>query len=191
MRAPASAGALRLGSSDGIKIDRPGSDEYADFHKGYLAAVANESDGLAVLERQQPLIDRLSRLTPEQAAFRYADGKWSVKEVAGHLSDTERVLSYRLLRIARGDQTPLPGFDENAFVAGSNADRRELSDLGAELASVRVATLALVRPLDEVALSHRGMVNNWPLTARALAFIIAGHFQHHVNILRERYGMAL
>ena len=111
--------------------------------------------------------------------------------MAGHLSDTERVLSYRLPgRVARGDQTPLPGFDENAFVAGSNADRRELSDLGAELASVRVATLALLRPLDEVALSHPGMVNNWPLTARALAFIIAGHFQHHVNILRERYGVA-
>ena len=80
-----------------------------------------------MLERQQPLIDRLASLTPEQAAFRYAEGKWSVKEVIGHLTDAERVVSYRLLRIARGDQTPLPGFDENAFVAASNADRRELA----------------------------------------------------------------
>ena len=103
-----------------------------------MAAVANETDGLAVLERQRPLIDRLSQLTPEQAAFRYADGKWSVKEVTGHLSDAERVLAYRLLRVARGDQTPLPGYDENAFVVGSNADRRTLGDLAAEFAAVRV-----------------------------------------------------
>jgi DinB family protein len=173
------------------RIDRPGMDEYAEFHKGYMAAVANESDALAVLEQQQPLIERLAHLTPEQSALRYADGKWSVKEITGHLSDSERVLAYRLLRIARIDQTPLPGFDENAFAAGSNADRRTLADLAAELAAVRVTTLALVRSLDEDALLRRGTVNNWTLSARALAFIIAGHFQHHVNILRERYGIAL
>jgi hypothetical protein len=173
------------------KIDRPDINEYAEFHKGYLAAVAGEADGLSVLERQQPLIDRLGGLTPEQAAFRYADGKWSVKELTGHLSDTERVLSYRLLRIARGDETPLPGFDENAFVTGSNADRRPLVDLASELATVRAASLALVRSLDDEALLRRGTVNNWPLSARALAFIIAGHFQHHMNILRERYAIVL
>jgi hypothetical protein len=173
------------------RIDRPGGDEYAEFHQGYMAAVANETDALAVLERQQPLIDRLGVLSAEQAAFRYADGKWSVKEVTGHLCDSERVLAYRLLRVARGDQTPLPGFDENAFVAGSNADRRTLADLAAELAAIRVTTLALVRSLDDEALVRRGTVNNWPLSARALAFIIAGHFQHHVNILRERYQVSL
>jgi hypothetical protein len=173
------------------RIDRPGSDEYAEFHNGYMAAVANESDGLAALERQQSVIDRLSRLTPEQAAFRYAEGKWSVKEVIGHLSDSERVLSYRLMRVARGDQTPLPGFDENSYVAASNADRRDVSDLASELAALRTATLALLRPLDDTALSNRGNINNWPLTARAIAFIIAGHFQHHVNIFRERYKIEL
>ena len=108
-----------------IKVTPPAADEYAEFHKGYMAAIANETDGLATLERQQAAIDRLARLTPEQAAFRYADGKWSVKEVTGHLTDGERVLSYRLLRIARGDQTPLPGYDENAFAEHSNADRRQ------------------------------------------------------------------
>ena len=173
------------------KVDPPAADEYAEFHKGYMAAVAHETDGLAVLERQQALIEHLGRLTPEQAAFRYADGKWSVKEVTGHLSDSERVLSYRLLRVARGDQTPLPGFDENAFVAASNADRRPLSELAAELAGVRAATIALVRSLEDEALLHRGNVNNWPLSARALAFIIAGHCQHHVKILRERYAVEL
>jgi hypothetical protein len=174
-----------------VRIAPPGVDEYAEFHRGYMAAVADESDALSVLERQRPLIEQLGRLTPEQAAFRYADGKWSVRELAGHLGDAERVLAYRLLRIARGDQTPLPGFDENAFVAGSNADRRPLTELAAELAAIRTSTLALVRSLDDDALVRRGTVNNWTLSTRALAFIIAGHFQHHVNILRDRYAISL
>ena len=174
-----------------IKVTPPAADEYAEFHKGYMAAVANETDGLAALERQQAAIDRLGRLTPEQAAFRYADGKWSVKEVTGHLTDGERVLSYRLLRIARGDQTPLPGYDENAFAEHSNADRREQNDLAAELASVRASTLALVRSLDDEAFANRSMVNNWSLSARSIVFIIAGHFQHHLNILRDRYKIDL
>jgi hypothetical protein len=174
-----------------VTVAPPQGDEFAEFHKGYMAAVANETDAIAVLERQQAAIDRLAALTPAQAGFRYADGKWSVREVAGHLADSERVLSYRLLRIARSDRTPLPGFDENAFVAGSNADRRSPGELAAELAAVRVATLALVRSLEDEALLRRGTVNNWTLSARALAFIIAGHFQHHVNVLRERYSIAL
>jgi len=173
------------------KVAPPAADEYAEFHKGYIAAVANETDGLATLERQQAAVDRLARLTPEQAAFRYADGKWSVKQVTGHLTDGERVLSYRLLRIARGDQTPLPGYDENAFADHSNADRREQHDLAAELASVRAATLSLVKSLDDDAFARRTLVNNWSLTARSLVFIIAGHFQHHLNILRDRYKIDL
>lgn len=173
------------------KVAPPAADEYAEFHKGYMAAVANETDGLATLERQRAAIDRMARLTPEQAAFRYADGKWSVKQVTGHLTDGERILSYRLLRIARGDQTPLPGYDENAFADNSNADRREQHDLAAELGSVRAATLSLIRSLDDDAFAHRTMVNNWSLSARSLVFIIAGHFQHHMNILRERYKIEL
>lgn len=173
------------------KIARPANDEYAEFHKGYIAAVEHEPDGIVALERQQAAIDNFRRLTPEQSGHRYAERKWNVREMIGHLADAERVLSYRLLRIARGDATPLQGFDENAFVAGSNADRRELGDLVGELAAVRAATLTLVRSLDDQALTHRGMVNNWPLSARGLVFIIAGHFAHHVNILRDRYGVTV
>ncbi len=171
------------------QITRPAGDEYAEFHQGYIVATATEPDGFAVLERQQPVIDKIRRVSPEQARHRYADGKWSVKEVVGHLADAERVLSYRLLRIARGDETPLPGFDEKAFVAQSNADARELDDLVSELAAVRASTLALVRSLDEGVLGHRGTVNNWSLTARGLVFIIGGHFAHHMNVLRERYDV--
>jgi hypothetical protein len=172
-------------------ISPPRADEYAEFHKGYISAVAHEADAIGVLERQRQTIERLRDLATRQATHRYADGKWTVKTVIGHLSDTERVLSYRLLRIARGDVTPLPGFDENTVAANSNADYREVADLAAELALVRASTLALVRSLDEPALARRGTVNNWTLSARGLAFIIAGHFAHHVNILRDRYGVSI
>jgi DinB superfamily len=172
-------------------ISFPAADEYAEFHKGYIAAVANESDAVAVLERQQRDIDALRRLTPEQAGHRYAAGKWSVRAVIGHVADSERVLSYRLLRIARNDAAALPGFDENAMAAHSNADERPLADLVDELALVRASTLALARSLDQTAVMRRGTVNNWSLSARAVAFIIAGHFQHHLNVLRDRYGFSL
>jgi uncharacterized damage-inducible protein DinB len=172
-----------------LAVSPPDATEYADFHKGYLAAVAAEGDGVAVLERQRSIISCLRSLPAVQAAQRYAEGKWSVKEVVGHLSDSERVLSYRLMRIARGDTTPLPGFDENVVAAGSNADRRDIRDLGEELAAIRASTLALVRSLDDDALARRGPVRDWTLSARALVFIIAGHFAHHVNVLRDRYGI--
>ena len=113
-----------------LAIAPPAPDEYADFHKGYIAAVAHEPNGLAVLERQLSSIEKLGTLSPQQATHRYAEGKWSVKEMTGHLSDSERVLSYRLMRIARGDKTPLPGFDENAIAAASNAVPRSSAAKG-------------------------------------------------------------
>jgi hypothetical protein len=174
-----------------LTIAFPEPDEYADFHRGYIAAVTGERDALPVLERQRALIDAFGRLSPQQAGHRYAEGKWSVREIVGHLSDAERILSYRLLCIARGDQTPLPGFDEEAYGAQSNADRRTLGDLVEELAVVRQSTLVLARSLDESFLTRRGTVRNWTLSVRALAFIIAGHFEHHVHMLRDRYGIVL
>jgi len=173
------------------RIGFPEANEYADFHRGYIAAVTGEPDALPVLERQQNLIEALGRLSPEQAGHRYAIGKWSVREIIGHLSDAERILSYRLLCIARGDQTPLPGFDEEAYGAETNAGRRPLSDLVEELGVVRMSTLALIRSLDESFVTRRGTVKNWTLSVRALAFVIAGHFEHHVNVLGDRYGIRL
>jgi uncharacterized damage-inducible protein DinB len=174
-----------------LTITQPGTDEYAEFHKGYIAAVEHEADGLAILRRQAKTIEKFRALTDEETARRYAAGKWNVKELIGHLADGERIVSYRLLRIARGDATPLAGFDENTYVAAADSDARDLDDLVDELAAVRAATIALVRSLDDAALARRGEVNNWTLSARGLVFIISGHFQHHVNILRDRYGITV
>lgn len=174
-----------------LTIAPPETDEYADFHRGYMSAVSTERDALVTLEQQRTSIARLRELTPEQAGHRYAPGKWSVREMIGHLSDCERVFAYRLLCIARGETSSLPGFDEQAYAERSNADRRTLNDLADELAAIRAATLALLRGLDESVLTNRGTVNNWSLSVRAIAFITAGHFAHHVSMLRERYAVSI
>jgi hypothetical protein len=140
------------------------------------------------LERQHAETQTLlGGLSEEQGASRYEPGKWSVKELVGHLIDTERILSYRLLRIARGDRTPIEGFDQDPYVANSNAGARTLRSLASEFGHVRAATLALVRGLDDAAWSRRGTANENEVTVRALAHIIAGHELHHIRILRERY----
>jgi uncharacterized damage-inducible protein DinB len=173
------------------RIPRPGADEYPAFFAGYVATVGEESDGLAALERQQPLIAALGTLPLDKASYRYAEGKWAVRDVIGHIIDAERIFSYRLLRIARGDQTPLPGFDENTYAEISNAGRRDMSELANELAAVRRSSIALVRSLEDAVLANRGTVRAGELTARAQVFIIAGHFAHHAKLLKERYGVSL
>jgi uncharacterized damage-inducible protein DinB len=170
-------------------IARPTDTDYPEFFKTYLADVGQERDGLAALERQRDAIAALARLSNERAGHRYADGKWSIREVVGHVTDTERIFAYRLLRIARGDRTPLSAFDENKYAAASNADRRDIADLADELAAVRDASLALVRSLDEDTLEHWGTVRAGEITARAQVFVMAGHFEHHIKLLRERYAV--
>lgn len=168
---------------------RPGADEFAPFYAGYIHRVP-DGDVLALLAEQgEETQRRLGQLTPEQALYRYAPGKWSVKEVLGHMCDTERIFAYRALRIARGDETPLPGFDENLYVPAGKFDSRELAHLLAELATVRAATLSLLRTFDEAAWMRRGLCNNHPVSARALAYITVGHERHHLAILAERYGL--
>jgi hypothetical protein len=166
----------------------PDAGEYGAFYAGYVARVP-AGDLLSTLATQ--LDDTLAVVASfgeARADHRYAPGKWSVKEVVGHLADTERIFAYRALRIARGDATPLPGFDENLFVATAGFDRRPLADLVADLRLVRQHTLALLRALDDEALARRGTASNNPLTARAAAYVIAGHERHHAAVLRERYG---
>jgi uncharacterized damage-inducible protein DinB len=168
-------------------IPRPDASEYAPNYQGYVTKVP-DGNLLEILEDQrQETQELLAGITEGRAMHRYAPGKWSVKEVIGHLTDAERVFSYRALRFARGDQTPLPGFDENAYAPAGKFDARALPDLAAELHAVRRATIALFAGLDAPALARRGLASNQEVSVRALAYIIAGHERHHLGVLRERY----
>ncbi|MEO8138240.1 MAG: DinB family protein [Gemmatimonadota bacterium] len=168
-------------------ITRPESGEFAAHYATYIDAVKG-SDALPVLKAQRETTARFLAAVPEsRAGFRYAEGKWSLREVVGHLSDAERIFSYRLLRFARADATPLPGFDENTYVPAGEFERRSLASVAAEFASVREATLALVQGLTSEALLRRGVASGKEMSARALAWTIAGHEAHHIRVLGERY----
>lgn len=166
---------------------RPQADEHDPYFSRYLALVPEE-DILGAIEEQGGVTGGLLRkLTETQAAFRYAEGKWSVKQIVGHVTDGMRVFAHRALCIARGETQSLPGFDENLYVENAGFDDRPLSDLLEDLAATRAATLRLLRGLPEAAWTRKGTANNSPVTVRALAWMIAGHERHHVNVLRERY----
>ena len=153
-----------------------------------LLATRGDDNLLAVLEGQpNQLRALLSGVDVNLSTFVYAPGKWTLAESLLHVADTERVFSYRLLRIARADKTPLPGFEQNDWVPESRAGRRTLWDIVGELEAVRASTTALVRSLDEAGLAQIGTSNNNPLSARALTWIIAGHFAHHLALLKTRY----
>ena len=170
---------------------RPQASEYAPYFEKYVALVP-DGEIVETLEAQLKETKLLLRtLREEGAAFRYAAGKWSVKEVLGHISDQERVFAYRLLRIARGDQTPLAGFDQDEYVKMGNFSTRPLAELLEEFTAVRRATITLVQSLDEAAWPRRGVANQKEISARALAFLIAGHELHHRAVLQERYIAAM
>lgn len=178
------------GMATTLVVPRPLEGDATPYFFTYIDEVAPEEDVLAVLDG----LDRstaalLAPLSEVQAGHRYAPGKWSVREVVGHLADSERVFAYRALTIARGDGTPMPPFDENAWAAVSNADSRSLADLLGELRAVRAASLALFRSFCAAEWERTGTASGKHLAARALPYIIAGHERHHVTVLRERYGL--
>jgi hypothetical protein len=172
-----------------MSIAKPQSGDHAPAFQAYLNDVGSFADALDIYEAQEAMLAAMVGWPEAKAGYRYAEGKWSVREVVGHMADTERIMAYRLLRIARGDGTPLAGFDENAYQLKSGFESRPLASVVAELRAVRSATLPLVRSLDAAALDRAGTANNHRTTARALAWITAGHFQHHADILAQRYGM--
>jgi len=167
--------------------NRPGREEYNAHFEGYVSVVP-EGDIRDILT--QSLVNTtnvFTHLSENQAHFRYAEGKWSLKEVLGHITDNERIMSYRLLRIARGDKTPLTGYDENVLVRGAAFDSCSMLDLIADYTAVRRATLTLLQGLPEEAWVRRGMVSGSESSALAWAYIIAGHELHHLNVVNERY----
>ncbi len=170
-------------------VARPLDDEFPSAYAGYVSAVEGD-DLFAILDAQMRDLDaRVAKLSDERALHRYEPGKWSIKELITHVADSERIFAYRALCIARGDETPLPGFDEKTYAAASMADRRPLPHILGELRALRAATVALFESFDADALERRGVANTRLVTARALGWVIAGHFAHHLRVLAERYGV--
>jgi hypothetical protein len=170
---------------------RPAAGEYAAYYERYITRVP-ETDIVEQMHDQQRTVAALAHgIAPDRERHAYDAGKWTVREVLGHLADAERVFAYRALRISRGDMTPLAGFDENAYVPQSRAGDRPVRDLIADFTAVREATIRLFASLDDTAWRRIGTANGHPLGVRALAFIIVGHVDHHLAILRERCGLAI
>lgn len=173
-----------------LSLPRPGADESSPYYRGYISEVRGEQIGSHLVDQLGELELMLAPLDETAARARYAEGKWSVKEVLGHLADAERIFAYRMLRIARGDATPLPGFDENAYVPAGEFDTRPLASLLGEFRALRLSTIAMMDGLPSAAWARRGEASGAPISARALAYIIVGHVAHHAAVLRERYGLS-
>lgn len=168
-------------------MTRPEKTEYAEFYANYIALV-EDADVVAALEKQIGDVQNLFAGMPaEKENFRYADGKWTVKELLGHLIDGERVFSYRALRISRGDETPLAGFEENEYVAGGNFADSNFADLLEEFSALRRANVLMFKNFSEAMWRRVGTASDAAVSVRALAFMMVGHVRHHTNILRERY----
>ena len=169
-------------------INRPSQAEFAPFYVGYVSLVP-EADVIQVLEGQAADVRLQTRaFIPAREQFRYAEGKWSVREVLGHMTDAERVFGFRAFCFSRGDENPLPGFDENDYVARAGFDRRSLADLVQEFGQLREANLTILRRLDDEAWRRMGTASGKLVSVRALAYIMAGHVRHHLHILSTRYA---
>lgn len=168
-------------------IGRPQTHEASEFHWGYINQVGGDDPTAILRDQLARFDDLLGELSEDQSLFRYAPGKWSIREAMGHITDTERIFAYRALWFARGLNDPLPGFDENTAVAGAEADRIKLVDHLEEFRQVRLSTLSLFRNLPEGAWLRTGTASEKSMTVRAIAFLIAGHTEHHFGIFRQRY----
>ncbi|RKP58016.1 DinB family protein [Cohnella endophytica] len=167
--------------------NRPTQEEYNPHFDTYVRLVEDVNIQEFLAQALQSTTELLSGVTEEQGNYRYAPGKWSLKEVLGHITDNERIMGYRLLRIARGDRTPLSGYDQDELMSGASFDACSFADLLEDYAAVRRSTLTLLKGLSDEAWTRSGIVNDNPSTVRAWAYIIAGHEIHHLNIVRDKY----
>jgi uncharacterized damage-inducible protein DinB len=163
------------------------SDEYGVFYGTYIQAVEDKTILEGLSEGLSQLVDFVKSIPEEKLEYRYADGKWTIKDIILHMIDTERIFTYRALRISRGDKTPLPGFEENDYVPVAFANNRSVESLLAEFESVRKATISLFENLKEEQLLFLGTASNNAISVRAIGSIITGHQNHHLNVIQERY----
>jgi hypothetical protein len=172
-------------------LQRPEKEEYPSYYEDYIKLVPN-GDMVSILqENLSNTVTLFQSISESNGDFQYAPGKWSIKEVLGHMTDTERIMSARLLRFGRGDNTPLPGFNENIYVNGANFNQRTIKSLLEEFTVTRNATITLIKNMPEEAWMRKGLANNFENTTRSVAYMIAGHEMHHCKIIRERYLTAL
>ena len=168
-------------------IQRPAKGEYADYYDVYVSKVP-DGDILEILANQ--IVDTMTLLrgiSEEKASHRYEPDKWSIKEVVGHVSDIERVFSYRALAFARCDKAPLPGIEQDDYAANANFDKRTLGDIAGEFQAVRTSSLAMFGSFDDDIVAHVGNASGFDFTVRSIAYILAGHELHHIEVLKERY----
>ena len=170
-------------------IVRPAAGEYAPFYAGYVGLVP-ETEILPALEAQAGVVRAWAASVPAaKEAFRYAPGKWSPRQILGHIGDGERVFGYRAFAIGRGDKALLPGYDEREYMARSRFDERPLAELAAEFAHLCEGNLLALRTFTADDWANVGNANGAPVTTRALAWVLVGHVRHHLNVLAERYGL--
>lgn len=170
-----------------LQISPPAAETLSTYYQTYVKNIT-EDDLIDALTNATAEIEGFLKLIPkEKEEYRYAEGKWMLKEVIGHICDTERIMSYRALRIARNDKTPLAGFEENDYVKSSNFYKRNLNSIGVEYLLVRESSIALFTSLEEEDFDKYGTANDNPVSVRALLFMIIAHQRHHFNVIRERY----
>lgn len=171
-------------------MNRPEPNEYAPYYGNYIAQLAETTDVLEVLEGQSGDLRAMFEGVPEEkGSFAYADGKWTIKEVLSHLIDGERMFAYRVLRISRGDETPIEGFEQNDYIETSNANDRSFANLLDEFDLQRRSNLILLNNLTDEASRRMGTASGLPISTRALTYIMAGHVLHHAAILNDRYSL--
>lgn len=173
-------------------MNAPLPNEYAPLQASYVQAASNRGDIVKLLAKlKDSTYDFLTQIPRGKASFAYAEGKWTVKQVIGHLIDSERIFAYRLLCFSRGEKKELPSFNQDEYVGAVDYEERSLKSLADEFKSVREANLYLYESLTDEQLQLTGSANGYFMTVNALLYIIAGHELHHISILRDRYLQAL
>ncbi len=169
---------------------KPGEGEYINYQKEYIDKIPDGNLIDLLKNNIEETIKFLKEIPAERLNYRYAEGKWNIPEVVGHLIDTERILTYRVLRFARADKTPLPPFEEKDYVKNSNVHEREFQNLLDEYTALRTSTIFLIESFNDEMLKRSGIANNNSVTVNALCYVIAGHELHHVDIIKGRYLVA-
>ena len=166
---------------------RPNPGDYDPYFERYIKLVEDDNIIKILYEQNKTTREKIKSISDYKGNYRYADGKWTIKEVVGHILDSERILAYRALSLARGEKKSLPGFDHNDYVREGNFNRRELTELSFEFKLLRESNLLMFKNFSEEMLCKKGLANEASVTVLALLYIIAGHEKHHLNVLEEKY----